>query len=106
LLLVFGLIVIAGVYLYTRYQRKKIADSPQQDLFADRVEPKLRDSRIEPVLSDGALPEPADDEAAADVAEPRSEQKIVTVRIVARESGSFPGDQLVLSLRGIGLRHG
>ena len=33
-------------------------------------------------------------------------QKIVTLRIVARNHGSFPGDELVLSLRGIGMRHG
>lgn len=106
LLLVFGLIVIAAVYLYTRYQRKKIEDSPQQDLFADRVEPKLTGSRIEPALSDEANPDPADDEAPVDAAETRTEQKIVTVRIVARDNGSFAGDELVLSLRGIGLRHG
>ena len=30
----------------------------------------------------------------------------MTVRIVAREKKSFPGGDLVLSMRGIGLRHG
>jgi cell division protein ZipA len=106
LLLVFGLIVIAGVYLYTRYQRKRIADSPQQDLFADRVEPKLTHSRIEPVLADDAAADTARGDEPVGAPEARSEQKIVTVRIVAREGGSFAGDELVLSLRGIGLRHG
>ena len=33
-------------------------------------------------------------------------QKIVTVRIVAKNEGSFPSDELVLGLRGIGMRHG
>jgi cell division protein ZipA len=33
-------------------------------------------------------------------------QKIVTVRIIASDKSPFPGDQLVLSLRGIGMRHG
>ena len=33
-------------------------------------------------------------------------QKIVTVRIVAREKKFFAGDELILSMRGIGLRHG
>ncbi len=37
---------------------------------------------------------------------PVGPQKIVTVRIVAREKKSFPGDELILSMRGIGLRHG
>ena len=34
------------------------------------------------------------------------EQKIVTLRVVARNDGAFPGDELLLSLRGIGMRHG
>ena len=33
-------------------------------------------------------------------------QQIVTVRIVAKEKESFAGDDLILSMRGIGLRHG
>jgi len=33
-------------------------------------------------------------------------QKIVTVRIVAREERSFSGGELILCMRGIGLRHG
>ena len=37
---------------------------------------------------------------------PKRDQKIVTLRIIARNNGSFPGDDLVLSLRGIGMRHG
>lgn len=106
LLLVVGLVVIAGVYLYSRYQRKKLEDSPQQDLFADRVEPALSEPRQEPVFAEDATPDGGPDEVEA--AEPgvRSEQKIVTVRIVARDSGSFAGDELLLSMRGIGLRHG
>jgi cell division protein ZipA len=39
--------------------------------------------------------------ATADV-----EQKIVTLRLVARDRGAFAGDELILSLRGIGMRHG
>ena len=33
-------------------------------------------------------------------------QKIVTLRLVARDQGFFRGDELILSLRGIGMRHG
>ena len=105
LLLGFGLIVVAVVYLYTRIQRKKIQDSPQQDLFEDRVEPALDTSRVEPVF----VEEPVDgDTNDARVVEPAAqpEQKIVTLRIVARNDGAFAGDELVLSLRGIGMRHG
>lgn len=106
LLLVFGLIVVAGVYFYTRLQRKRADDSPQQDLFADRVEPALADTRTEPVIAEEAKAEadaPADEGGDAG---PVPAQKIVTLRIVARNNGAFPGDDLVLNLRGIGMRHG
>jgi len=96
LLLLFGLLVIAGVYLYSR--RKKNTDD------GDAVVP----GRVEPSL-DGAKVESAEtDESDVDVESPPLDgpQKIVTVRIVAREKKSFPGNDLILSLRGIGLRHG
>jgi cell division protein ZipA len=104
LLLLFGLIVVAGVYLYTRFQRKKADDSPQQDLFADRVEPAIERKRTEPVFADH--PGLDDNEPEIDDAVPPPAQKIVTLRIVARNNGAFPGDELVLNLRGIGMRHG
>jgi cell division protein ZipA len=102
LLLVFGLVVVAGVYFYTRFQRKRADDSPQQDLFADRTAPSVSEVRAEPVFVDDSEPV----EVLADNAEPPPQQKIVTLRIVARNNGAFPGDDLVLNLRGIGLRHG
>jgi len=90
LLLLVGLLVIGGVYLYSR-REKASADEDEAPL--DRVEPSLDDA--DPVVED------EEDLTAAD-----TPQKIVTVRIVAREKKSFPGDELVLSMRGIGLRHG
>ncbi|MGB5578781.1 MAG: cell division protein ZipA, partial [Woeseiaceae bacterium] len=51
----------------------------------------------EPDSSDALLSEPSID------IEP---QKIVTLRVVAREKKAFNGEDLVLSMRGIGLRHG
>ena len=104
LLLLFGLVVIALIYAYTRYQRKKAAESPQQDLFEERKEPsfKMRDKsslfeeKVTPVL---------DSQEPNDLERPPA-QKIVTVRIVAKNEGSFPSDELVLGLRGIGMRHG
>jgi len=102
LLLVCGLIIVAGVYLYSRYQRKQAADSPQQDLFSDRDGAAEKKPRTQPVF--GKVRNPHADEKI----EPGTvaEQKIVTLRIVARNHGALPGDELVLSLRGIGLRHG
>jgi cell division protein ZipA len=110
-LLLIGVVVVAGVYLYTRIQRKQAQDSPQQDLFEDRQEPVFKTRRAEPVISVGLA---GDEEPAQEpsIGEPAIEdsgspqQKIVTLRIIARNNGSFAGDDLVLSLRGIGMRHG
>ena len=109
LLLGFGLAVVAGVYLYTRYQRKQIESSPQQDLFESPTQPPPASARTEPFFADDGLhDDSADDAVEIDVEEtaPQGEQKIVTLRIVARDNGAFAGDDLVLSLRGIGMRHG
>ncbi len=98
LLLVFGLFVIAGVYLYTRYQRSQ----------PDRDEPEPPVLRKEPVLTAGQADVDTAAEADADgeTAQEPAEQKIVTLRLVARKNHAFAGDELVLSLRGIGMRHG
>lgn len=48
-----------------------------------------------------------DSEENAETAEqPQIEQKIVTLRLVARGDDHFNGEQVVLALRGLGLRHG
>lgn len=106
MLLLIGLFVVAGVYFYTRYQRARAEASPQGDLFTERLEPPVKKApklvREEPVLEDSA------DEPAIPEPEPKVQgpQKIVTLRIVAKHHGAFPGDELVLNLRGIGMRHG
>ncbi len=97
LLLLFGLLVIAGVYLYSR--REKPDTDKSGDLLPERREPNLVETGD-------------DDEEAAAGAKPAPPiadnvpQKIVTLRLVGRDKTPFPGDELVLSMRGIGLRHG
>ena len=90
LLLLFGVLVIAGVYLYSRRERNKPA------------EVEIPERRIAPTM--GEEPDVPED-APAD-AEEDSPEKIVTLRLVARERSAFPGDELILALRGIGMRHG
>ena len=98
LLLLFGVLVVAGVYLYSRREAAK-----------PKAEP-LPERRVAPTIDETA-------ESTAPIEEDDGErpespelgdtpQKIVTLRLVARDRGAFPGDQLVLSLRGIGMRHG
>jgi cell division protein ZipA len=96
LLLLFGVLVIAGVYLYSRRDKTK-ADEDTTDF--SRVEPTLQHDQItsEPDSSDAPASEASAENAP---------QKIVTLRLVAREKKAFNGEDLVLSMRGIGLRHG
>jgi cell division protein ZipA len=117
LLLLFGLLVVIGVYLYSRRERdgkliRRRAPS------ADRVEPSLDaqgatsdveleeeqyvdrgDETAEP-SSDG---EPDDDRLNE---KPATRQKIITMRLVAKKHGAFAGDDLILNLRSVGMRHG
>ena len=101
LLLLFGVLIITGVYLYSRRERNKPEADPEP---AARVAPTLGEETVdqEPPDSDDA-PNTEDDVASPVAAVP---QKIVTLRLVARDGGAFKGDDLILGLRGIGLRHG
>ena len=91
LLLLFGVLVIAGVYLYSRREK----ETPQPEQTPDRLEPTLDADEED---SEAVVKPPADTPAVP--------QKIVTLRLVAREGSSFRGDELILNMRGIGLRHG
>jgi len=106
LLLFFGLLVIAGVYLYSRRDNSTAGN---QEPVSPRVEPLLEESESSGTLDiEVAEDEPfaVDEESGADSEEAEAPQKIVTLRIVAHEKKSFAGDDLILTLRGIGLRHG
>ena len=99
LLLLFGLLVIASVYLLSRRERTK---AKTEEPIADRQEPSmLTGSATSNADSEDDSQAPDDD---ADTA--AAEQKIVTLRVLARDKGAFAGDELVLNLRGIGMRHG
>jgi len=102
LLLVSGLVVIAGVYWYSRR-----AASGSGTAAEARREPSLSGTGSDAV----AAAQPGDTapdsgaEGTDDTVE-RPPEKVVTLRIVARNRGTMPGDELALSLRGIGMRHG
>lgn len=109
LLLLFGLLVIAGVYWYSRRESK----SPGTQDLIERRAPSLDglDNDEGDTGAEDAHPvPPVDDDIDSDdeddVPAPPVEQKIVALRIVARGGGVFQGDELILSLRGIGMRHG
>jgi len=108
LLLLFGLLFIAGVYLYSRREREKESAPPDVGRSSRRLEPSLNgdtpsgDLHLEESNDLSAIS--VDDDSETDVY--AQKQKIVTLRVVARNQASFAGDELALSLRGIGMRHG
>ena len=105
-LLLVGLVVVAGVYLYTRFQRGDNEDQSDKVAPSKRVEPSLDDtSPPKKGSADVSAVEDEDGDQEPDT-DADYEQKIVTLRVVARNDGAFPGDELLLSLRGIGMRHG
>ena len=108
LLLFFGLLVIAGVYFYSRYENRKPPEEPEESS-AERLEPTLGGDKqaivmedLEPRIESPAMTEEGSSEAVAQDAP----QKIVTLRLIGHEKKPFQGDELILSMRGIGLRHG
>ena len=105
LLLLFGVLVVAGVYFYSRNQRTKTDEAPSPQVSHDRVEPSL-DGDVD--AGEHTDDEPVDSLAAPDADDENGdpEQKIVTLRIVAKNQGSINGEELVLNLRGIGMSHG
>ncbi len=105
LLLLFGVLVIAGVYIYSRYQRARTDKALSSQTSRERVEPSLGgENQAEDRTDDGAGHRLATPDAEHESDDP--EQKIVTLRIVAGNQGAINGEELALSLRGIGMRHG
>jgi cell division protein ZipA len=104
LLLFFGVLVVAGVYLYSRRDREKPPKHREPDADSPRIAPSLGLDGDDDVVIDRVSPDDADD-SDLDPQDP-VKQKIVTLRVIARDGGAFRGDELILSLRGIGLRHG
>jgi len=102
LLLFFGMLVIAGVYFYTRRERAK-PDNDRADV--PRVAPTIDGESVKPEAEETEL---LDSEEPESSEEPPNDvpQKIVTLRLIARGGGAFRGDELILSMRGIGLRRG
>lgn len=101
LLLLFGLFVVTGVYLYSRRERTRAQKTAAPKPDDERLEPSLGEQL--PAGNEAIQESPVSD--STDPPEP-PQQKIVTLRVVAKNMGTFKGDKLALSLRGVGMRHG
>lgn len=95
-LLLAGVVVIAGLFLWSRY-RVRLGETVRRRV-PERI---LAGTRQEPSLDDKT-----GDDAPRIAPAPAIPLKIVTIRLLCRDSKGFPGDDLVLALRQAGLRHG
>ncbi|MDP2325882.1 MAG: cell division protein ZipA C-terminal FtsZ-binding domain-containing protein [Gammaproteobacteria bacterium] len=92
-LLVAALLVLAVVFLWTRYRNR----------LAERLKLPFHGSAGGYLPAPGNRQEPA---LSATSGAPVLPAKIVTIRILSRGATPFPAEQLVLALREAGLRHG
>jgi cell division protein ZipA len=114
LLLLFGLLVVAGVYFYSRRERDAKQQPAPRAQRPERVEPSLHgDATDDAELQEEQYTEfeavyaPEDEpETESPEPAPSPQQKIVTMRLVAKKHGAFAGDDLILNLRSVGMRHG
>lgn len=98
--------MIAGVYFISRREKQRGDEDAKK---IERVEPTLDQSDLlleTDGAADSAEPAILPDDGYSLAPKDEQPQKIVTLRLVARNKQSFQGGELVLSLRGIGLRHG
>ncbi len=97
LLLAAGLAVFAVVFWWTR---REASGRP--------VVPPVLSRRQAPALEPDAAPAApsGQDYAATPVTRPSAPQRIITVRLMAHGSATFPGDLLLGALREAGLHHG
>ena len=109
LLLIVGLVLIAGIYLYTRYKPR--LDKRFESL-SMRREPTLSGavaSAPEAVENENTLEIDSEIETETDERDEGAvakETKIIAIRLMARDSSGFPADQLILKMRDLGLKHG
>ena len=104
-LLAFGIVVLIAVYLYSRF--KPSIDDRIASISA-RKEPKIgiEESSDAGVGADVEEVEELPLEPAAVELSDLAAKKIVAIRLMARNSGGFAADELILALREHGLKHG
>jgi cell division protein ZipA len=100
LLLLFGVLAVAGIYLYSRREPQ---EPKPVDASAEVDDGSSTPTRLNPSFGDDEV---QSTEAPSTGAPSQTAQKVVTLRVVAAANGAFSGEDLVLGLRGIGMRHG
>ena len=107
-LLFVGLVLIAFVYVYSRYKREIedfLAAISQPDSPVNRTADGLIDTDLP--VADALDEPPVDEDGPADPVTPDvGVSKIVAIRMMSGTDGGFSAEKLILALRDAGLRHG
>lgn len=115
LLLVTGIVLVGVIYLYTRYKPRF---EERIQTLASRREPSLDNAQAGPDLTSGGEPgivpdaEPAPEQSAMPAdptmlnVPPGDDTLIIAIRLMPRDHAGFRGDQLILTMRDLGLQHG
>ena len=116
ILAVLGLVVVGLVYWYTQRENRRQQQQRIEPTFGDAPDENdtppgdsLDDEHDIPVLTNAVVEDVAasdHDDTPAVAGDPPESEKIVAVRVVARDDDALDGEKLVLALRGLGLRHG
>ncbi len=96
LLLLFGVCVVVAVYVYTRF---KPSIAKRMQAVSLRKEPSIGDSTPE-------IPIAGPDPVVVQTSISPQPRKVVAIRLMSRKTAGFEGEQLILTLRELGLRHG
>lgn len=100
ILLGLGVVALAGIYAFSRYRLQR--SGTRADRSRDRVEPVLGSNPPAP----GSPAADAEVAVESEAPAPVVPEKVVAIRLMSKDRSGFPGDKLVLAMRGEGLRHG
>jgi cell division protein ZipA len=107
LLLVVGLFLVAGIYLYSRFKPQFDRSLAER---AARREPTLAKQPVAanpPELTAVMQSEVPELTSAPEVPKPpETKPKIVAIRLMSRDTVGFPGEKLILTMRELGLQPG
>ena len=112
LLLVTGIVLVGAIYVYTRYKPR--FDERIQAL-GSRREPSIGDTEVgsntavlrEPGIVADVEPSPqAPTGPSLSTAVSGDESMIIAIRLMSRDRAGFRGEQLILTMRDLGLQYG
>ncbi len=98
ILFIAGLVILAIVYLYSKYRASQPKESRSN--ITERREPAF-----------GGVPQPASsdpepDEPLSVDTDEETQQKVITIRLLATGKTGFPAEETIIQMRKAGLRHG